>query len=369
MKHYKSDSFVRKIEVNLANVSAKPTDEFKLVKAYYDIDLFDCDLCGHKNCMYAYEVLNLETKAVIKVGSECIHHFAGKGVDISLAEGLMRRVTSASNKARRDLKRRLGEEAFNALPKEEKEKIPWYLHKDKIEELGKIAYKAIPRDKKREMVVNEFLALQTRELLTDVAVGKSILDEDDVELILQLDMKEEMERAVEQNKIIAVRTQIRDLEANSLELIRNMPIEELTAERIKQMKQEILDIDPKYHSVWIENTYQNRLIEEKRNKEIQKEFGWLIDYTGSNPTVRDIQSYLTKNRYISPAQQNLAFSLVEGESHPVDKDFETKIEELHLLPYNQFVDSVYRQFKRKGYVSEKQRSAILKHYEKVHDEA
>ena len=102
MKSYKSKKFVRKIEVNIANISAKPTDQFQLVKAYYDINLFDCELCGHKNVMYAYEVKNLETDKIIKCGSECVTHFANKGVDIDVAQGLMRRVTSASSKARRD---------------------------------------------------------------------------------------------------------------------------------------------------------------------------------------------------------------------------------------------------------------------------
>jgi hypothetical protein len=364
MKHYKSDAFIRKIEVNLANVSAKPDDEFQLVKAYYDIDLFDCDLCGHKNCMYAYEVKNLQTGIVQKVGSERIHHFEGKGVDINLAEGLMRRVTSASNKARRDLKKRLGEEAFAALPQAEQDATSWYMRKDKIEDMGKIAYKALSNADKREMVVNEFLALQTRDLLTDVAVGKSILTEDDIQVILQLDMEEEMSKALESNKIITAKSQIKIIEDKALDNIRNADIAEITPQYILDVKTAIKAINPSHPMIWLDNAYNNRQDEEKRNNEINHEFEWLINYSGNNPTVRDIQAYLAKNRYISPAQQNLAFSLVEGESHPVSKEFDNKIEELHRGPYNKFVDSVYRQYKRKGYVSEKQKAAILRLYDK-----
>jgi hypothetical protein len=194
MKHYKSQSFVRKIEVNLANISVKPTDQFTLKAAYYDIDMFDCELCGHKNCMYAYEIENLETHEIMKVGSECVHHFEGKGVDINLAEGLMRRVMSASNKARRDLKMRLGQEAFDALPDEEKEKFRWWQQRDEIERLGKEAYKALPKDEKRELVVREYLVLQTKDLLRDVAWGKSILEEEDVARIAELGLEEEKKR-------------------------------------------------------------------------------------------------------------------------------------------------------------------------------
>lgn len=365
MKHYKSKSFIRKIEMNLANVSVKPTDKFQLVKAYYDIDLFDCELCGHKNCMHAYEVKNLETGKIIKVGSECIQHYEDFGVDINLAKGLMRRVTSASNKARRDLKKRLGEKAFKALSEEEKKSVPRYLYRDKIEELGKAEYKKLSKEEKRELVVTEFLTLQTKELLADVASNKSILTEEDVELILQLDMKEEMEKAIQHQKVVTIRAQVRVIEDEIVEVIREGTFAGLK-EKVDEAKIKIKKLNPLHPMNWIENAYNNRIAEEERNNRINKEFDWLINYDGNNPTVRDIQAYLNKNRYISPAQQNLAFSLVEGEHQPKDMDFDRKIEQLHNEPYNHFVDSVYRQYKRKGYVSEKQKAAILKVYDKEH---
>ena len=197
MKDYKSKKFVHKIEVNLANISVKPTDKFQLIRAYYDINLFDCELCGHKNVMYAYEVKNLETEKVIKVGSECVAHFSDKGVDIDVAQGLMRRVTSASNKARRDLKKRLGMEAFYALPEEKRVTVKSWEIRGVADELGKEAYKALDKKTKQELVINEYLVLQTKELLSNVAYRNSILSEEDVELILQLEMEDDMMKALE----------------------------------------------------------------------------------------------------------------------------------------------------------------------------
>jgi len=196
VKNYKSNKFVHKIEMNLANISVKPTDKFQLIKAYYDINCFDCELCGHKNVMNAFEVKNLKTNKIIKVGSECIQHFSDKGVDIDIAQGLMRRVISASNKARRDLKRKLGYEAFYSLPEKEKATVkPWDI-RDKADELGKEAYKKLDRKVKQELVVNEYLILQTKELLANVAYNNSILTEEDIELIFQLDMQEDMDKAL-----------------------------------------------------------------------------------------------------------------------------------------------------------------------------
>ncbi len=361
MKQYKSQNFVKKIEVNLANISAKPNDKFQLIKAYYDINSFDCDLCGHKNCMYAYEVKNLQTGAIMKVGSECIHHFKDKGVDINLAEGLMRRVTAASNKARRDLRYRLGKEVWDALSDEERGRFKFWEHKAEIDRLGKIAYNALPKEEKRELVVNEYLTLQTKELLVQVSYNKSILTEEDVQLILQLNMEEEMQGAITKQKIAADKNKIKAIEDRTLRYIREAEV--FDPQKMLEMSDEINTINPDYNFAWIGNAMQNRLDEDDKKEEIKNEYAWLLDYKGNNPTVRDIRSYLLKHKTITPAQQNLAFSLVED--NPKDEDFDKKIEELHNKPFNDFIDSVYRQYKRKGYVSEKQKTAVLKAYDKL----
>src|SRR6056297_482218 len=122
-KQYRSETFASRIQMNLADISASPGDEFKLIAAYYDPMTFDCELCGHKNCMYAYEIQNIKTKNIIKVGSECVHHFKDKGVNIDLAEGLMKRVISATAKARKELIIHLGKEALQNLSDEKKRDI------------------------------------------------------------------------------------------------------------------------------------------------------------------------------------------------------------------------------------------------------
>lgn len=361
MKNYKSQSFVRKIEVNLANVSSKPTDEFQLVKAYYDIDAFDCELCDHKNCMYAFEVKNLQTGSILKVGSECIHHFEDKGVDINLAEGLMRRVMSASNKARRDLKRRLGEEAWEALSEEERSSVKWYEQSKFIDELGKQAYKELDKDVKREMVLNEFLTLQTKELLANVARNKSILSEEDVELILELGMEDEMQEAVNRRDAIVTHQKIREKENQLLKYIREAPV--LDQNKLDEMRGEILAIDPEANMNWSTFAYEARKREDDMKSKLRAEYSWLIDYDGPNYIVHDIKSYLLSHGQISPKQHNLAYNIIEAETEPKDDDFDKHIEELRING-NKFINSVYEQYKKKGFVSEKQRTAIEKLYEK-----
>lgn len=362
MRHYRSQAFVRKIEINLANVSAKPDDEFTLVSASMNYNEFTCELCGHQHCVKEYIIKNNETDVEMSIGSECISHFEGKGVDIDLAEGLMRRVTSASNKARRDLQRRLGEEAWSELSQEEKDQVKWYMRKDKIEELGKVAYKALSKEEKRELMVNEFLTLQAKELLTDVAKNKSILVEEDVELILSLDMEEEMKRAIEQQKAIAVKEEVYKVENEALKYIREA--ETVSSEKVEEMKNRIIELQPNYRSSWIDSAYANRIHEDRSREALKAEYGWLIDYDGNNPTVRDIRSYLIRNKQISPAQQNLALSLVENDNVK-DSEFDKKLKESHDDPFNSFVDSVYRQYHRKEHVSDKQKAAILSHYDKT----
>lgn len=313
MKHYISQSFVRKIEVNLANVSAKPTDEFQLVRAYYDIDTFDCELCGHKNCMYAFEVKNLETEAVLKVGSECIHHFENKGVDINLAEGLMRRVMSASNKARRDLKRRLGEEAWEALPQEEKDEIKWYMKQDKIDELGKEAYKALSKEEKRELVVTEFVTLQTKELLADVANNKSILTEEDVEKILALGMQDEMETALEKMKVRQRYDQAHEIEYKILNYIRESDV--VDSARVEQAKADLVELmGPGFNRLnYIDFAVRNRRERDERLEKLKAEYGWLLDYHGENDTVLDIKAFLQMRGYITQRQKDYALSILKKE--------------------------------------------------------
>lgn len=198
-KIYRSQAFVNRIQMNLANISASPDDEFSLVNAYYDPKMFDCDLCGHKNCMYAYEVKNNKTEQILKVGSECVHHFADKGVDINLAEALMKRVMSATNKARRELKLKLGQEAWESLSDEERKEIGWKRY-DWVDERGSDIYKSLSKSEKRELIVNQFMIIQAKELLMSVSMNKHYLTEEEIQNIANLGLEVEMERAQNRQK-------------------------------------------------------------------------------------------------------------------------------------------------------------------------
>lgn len=204
-KIYRSQSFVNRIQLNLANISSNPDDEFKLVNAYYDPRFFDCQLCGHKNCAFAYEVKNLKTEQILKVGSECIHHFKDKGVDINLAEALMKRVMSETNKARNDLKDKLGQEAWDALSEDEKKKIGYQKYRW-MEEQGKQAYKDLDKEMKRDLIVNQFMIMQAKELLMKVSYNKHYLTEEETQKIVALGLSQALDKA-EQDRLSILRSQ------------------------------------------------------------------------------------------------------------------------------------------------------------------
>jgi len=310
MKIYKSQSFIHKIEVNLANVSININDEFQLVKAYYDIRGFNCELCGHKDCMYAFEVKNIKTNTIIKVGSECITHFKDKGVDIDLAEGLMQRVMSASNKARRDLKRRLGEEAWNKLSVEERKDVKSWQQKEFIDKLGVEAYKTLPTEEKRELVLTEFITLQTKELLTNVAYNKSILSEEDIEVIMQLGLEKEMNHALSTAERARHYKQVKEAENKFNKYINS---ENFSEDVARSMIQDIKNIDNKYNSSWLENCINNKIQQQERQIILHEKYGWLLDYQGTNPDIISIKHYLSAYGYLSQRQEDYAHNLIGTE--------------------------------------------------------
>jgi len=311
MKTYKSQSFVHRIEMNLANISVNPDDEFQLIKAYYDINSFDCELCGHKNCMYAFEVKNLKTNNIIKVGSECIMHFAGKGVDIDVAQGLMQRVMAASNKARRDLKQKLGQAAWDKLPEEERKKVKFWYQKKFIEDLGNIAYKNIPVNEKRELVVNEFIVLQTKELLSNVSRNKSILSEEDIQLITKLGLEKEMNNALTIAESTRIYKQIRDIENKFAQYART---EDFSEDVARSMIQDIKNINNNYNSSWLESCIDSKIQQYQRMATLHDKYGWLLDYTGLNSTIISIKHDLKTYGCISQKQEDYAHNLIKIET-------------------------------------------------------
>jgi hypothetical protein len=304
---YKSVAWTHRIEASLANISVKPEDKFQLVKAYYDVHEFDCELCGHKHCMYAFEVKNLESNIIIKVGSECIHHFAGKGVDINLAEGLMERVMKASVKARSDLKVSLGEKAWLEIPEEERNKISYWKRNDYKKELGLAAYKALSKDKKRELITEQYMIVQAKELLSDVAYNRSILSPEEVSMIAELGMTVELEKAQEKQKQMVMRQEMKELEGQFFQGINSEDFakakEALDAIKVKC---------PEYSN--LENLQYRYDNDFNAFQKVQNTYGWLMAYAGKNPIVLSIKLYLKRYGDISDKQESYAKSLIKQEA-------------------------------------------------------
>ena len=198
-------SFQLKLAENLANISSAPGDEFKLISYEHDYNEFDCDLCGHKHCVRKYIIQNLETKVTMNVGSECINHFKGKGIDIDLAEGLMKRVERATSYSRKTAVLDLGHEIWDDLPLEEKlnlynnykeDSVSKYVPTDVITKLGKATFKALPKNEKDERTVKAYIIDQAKRLLVEATWYKThaLLTEEQIKDVVALGLNKELER-------------------------------------------------------------------------------------------------------------------------------------------------------------------------------
>lgn len=335
MKEYRSKAFQTRIEVNLANISSSPEDEFQLHSAYYDTNTFDCELCGHTGCVYAFEVKNLETDRILRVGSECIHHFKSKGVDIDLAEGLMKRVMKATQKARGKLIKEVGKEEYDRLSKEEK----------------------------RQKITEQYVIEQTKELLTDVARNKTILTEEQVQRILDLGLQDEYDKAKEKQE------QQKNWEkANSIltsfedyinELKKNW--EDPDEKKIEDFKEEYSKYSRYHNSNMIDVYIKNY----ERQREIRKEYDWLFSYNGDNKIIQDIKNQLERRGSISKNQANYARSLMEKENNTNHSKIQEAFDYLYNHSIvNSFISSLKSQYDKKGFLSDKQEKALMKTYMK-----
>lgn len=333
MKEYKSQAFKTRIEINLANISSSPEDEFQLHTAYYDVNLFDCELCGHKNCVYAFEVKNLKTQKILKVGSECIHHFEGKGVDLDLAEALMKRVMKATQKARYELQKEMGED-----------------------------YKALSKEEKRQKITEQYVINQAKEMLTGVAKNKTILSEDEVNHILDLGLEREYNDALrskeESIKFQEARKVVDKVRDYISELKKDFSPVDYT--KVEDLKKEYLEWKSPANIIDVYVKEYEKLLQ------VRDKYEWLINYSGSNHVVKDIRDKILRNGSITEKQERYAHSLITKESKSNKNKLNEVFEYLESQgQMNSFLDSLYRQYKGKGFLSEKQEKALMKSYMKI----
>jgi hypothetical protein len=366
---YKSAKFVDKIEFNLAQVSASENDEFQLVNSFYDPHGFDCELCGHKHCNYALIVKDIQTKKELRVGSECIQHFKDRGVDIDVAEGLIKRVMKATAEARRELKDELAEKAWDAMPEAERAKIKSWEKYRVMEELGKNAMKALSKHEKAELTVQAFMVVQAKELLLEVARNHATLTEEQIAHIVELGLKDKMDdaqRRAVRAKAIAdanmVQTkmseEIRKAKETGFVLLDQKVIDDLS-------NQWVANYDPAYATSGynpVKSLYQTYLNERDA---IIRQYPEVVNYQGKNAAALDIKNFLIQRGYVTYAQQNLVKNIVQRENTPIDTEFETALAYLKANLVSSFVESIGSFYTQKGYVTPAQRGAIIKLYERV----
>ena len=186
------NSYYTRIEARLGEVCTSPDNKFQITNAYYSSKMFSCQLCGHFPCKKAFEVTNLETKEILKVGSECIHQFGFDELQMHILNGLMDRINSAMQTAKRDLFKKLGLEAWEALAHNARPRRPtaaWLV------DAGKAVYADWDDDKKSQTVVDTYMLTQAMDLLKDVHKGV-ILNEEQTDIIINMGMKEEFDKGV-----------------------------------------------------------------------------------------------------------------------------------------------------------------------------
>ncbi len=325
-KDYKSSSFQNKIEISLANISSSPEDEFKLVKTSYKY--FNCELCDHKHCMFQFTIENIKTKKQLNVGSECINHFKGKGIDIDLAMGLLKRIQATVLKARKDMR----------------------------EDINEDDYKGYSIEEKRQLTVKYYIREQAKELLMDVARNKTVLSKIQVNEILDLGLKNELEKAEKRQQALE-------------NLKKSDKVAEDFDSLIKEAKEKVETI---HESVYMEYSAQWRAlcpyeyvkspvdtswIRFKNDIEKLNKYLWLTKYKGSNKVVVDIKDRFLKYGSLTEKQEAYAKGLVKKEKAPQILAFVIANTEP-----SDFILSIKKQYDEKGFISPKQSTVLYSIY-------
>jgi len=399
-KEYVRKGFEEKIMMNLARICRSEDDKFGLARVEYTRD-FTCELCEHQHLSMCYWVKNLSTNLIIKVGSECIHHFSVPQSDLDKAEALRKRV-ERSIESGRDIKvREFGTEMFNELPEETRNKR-YFLQSEIHDIIGNEAYMGLPESSKKETLVrDEFIMLLGNEkfkslprgekfdlinnfyrldyaerLLDGVAHGEYLLTKEEIEEIVSLNKEDELAKAEAKAKAKADREVAMKVQRERQKAINELDHEVYVA--TSNAKNTLTDLDSALAASWhdravalgsdyridqiIRNTAE--FIINERN--IKAEYGWLMDYEGDNKFLIDLQYTLRRCRSLTPAQKEAGLKTLDAELHPApasEEDAGAMLDKLTAkFPGNTFYRGLAAQWRRSHSLSPKQMDCVRKDF-------
>ena len=364
MKEYKFTTFKDKIEINLANISSSKDDQFRLYKVYYDHNLFTCELCGHQHCCYAFEIQNVQTSKIIKIGSECVTHFEGKGIDLDLAEGLIKRIMKATAEARDELRMKIGNEEWEKLPTEVKSQFrSWQIDEYK-KKLGTEIMKKMSRSEKAALTAKMYLVIQAKDLLKDFSLNRAFIDEDQVKQLFEMGLAEKYEEAKTQ------RTKTVEYEEflNFKREIHNY---------FKSLKNDWSDPDPnkilEFNDKIAKNHYTIYLDYMISQYNYQKNriqaYPLLKNYRGNNADINRMIDSVCRGGYVYNYQLDQVKQIIESERDP-ELTYHIEVMFFYILlkkPNNIFVQRMKIYFKEHGYLTDNQYSSIENIYTEMKD--
>lgn len=364
MKEYKFTTFRDKIEINLANISSSKDDQFRLFRVYYDHNLFTCELCGHQHCCYAFEIQNIQTGKILKIGSECVNHFEGKGIDLDLAEGLIKRIMKATAEARDELRMKLGNEEWEKLPSDIKSKFrSWQIDEYK-KKLGNEIMKKMSRAEKASLTAQMYLVIQAKELLRDFSINRAFIDEDQVKQLFEMGLAEKYEeakakraKAVEYDEYVNYKREVFEY-FNGLKNDWSDPDSNKILEFGTKIVNNRYSIDLNYY-ITNYNVSRNRI----KNHPI------LMNYKGNNPIVKRAVSIICMGGYLGHYEFEQVKQIIESEKDPeLTKQIQAMIAYILLKNHNnEYVNEINFFFKDHGFINNDQFGFIESLYNELKD--
>lgn len=404
-KQYTNKGFEDKIKINLARIMSSENDKFSFIRAEYVRD-FPCELCGHQHLSMCYWVKNQTTGIIIKVGCECLEHFRLPQSDIDKADAL-RKMMERSIEGGRDLKVRefgtklydelpeemrkigrflqsdlraiVGEEAYESLPKSTK-KLYRLNRDDMIEVLGNEHFKRLPREEKYNLIYSFYNLNYAERILDEVAKGEYHLSKEEV-----ADIAASMENGADRIAAAEAKAKAK-AERDALIKLQNARRAEISALESEMYRvsdaarKSLTDLDPAVIADWharatpigidsrVEQMVKSTAEAIVREKAFRAEYGWIINYTGTNSFLLDLQQKIVWYRSLTPAQIEAGKKALNDELNPAPvvaatEDAGFMLDKLIAkFPANTFYRGLAAQWRRSHSLSPKQMDCVLKDF-------